>query len=80
MSRKPQDAYEFRLYVFSRAKHDLNALKGTLALLDENGKQLDRTVFNHSDELASKLRKMLRKYKRTITYEDRGKKVEFYKK
>lgn len=80
MPRKPQDAYEFRLYVFKKAKYDLNALKGTIALLDPNGKQLDRTVFNHSDEISAKLRKMLRKHKRTIVYEGRGKKADFFKK
>ena len=80
MPRKPQDAYEFRLYVFRKAKYDLSALKGTIALLDPNGKQVDRTVFNHSDEIASKLRKMLRKHKRTVVYDERGRKAEFYKK
>ena len=79
MPRKPQDAYELRLYVFRKAKYDLNGLKGTIALLDENGKQVDHTVFNHSDEISPKLRKMLRKHKRTIVYEDRGRKAEFYK-
>ena len=80
MPRKPQDAYEFRLYVFKNSKYDLNALKGTIALLDPNGKQLDRTVFNHSDEISAKLRKMLRKHKRTIVYDSRGKKADFHKK
>ena len=78
MPRKPQDAYEFRLYVFKKAKYDLNALKGTIALLDPSGKQVDRTVFHHSDEIAAKLRKMLRKHKRPIVYDSRGKKAEFY--
>lgn len=80
MPRKPQEAYEFRLYIFKKARYDLSSLKGTIALLDNRGKQIDRTVFNHSDEISGKLRKMLRKHKKCIVYEDKGRKVEFFKK
>lgn len=75
MVKQKYETYGFRVYVYKGADCRLNRMQGTIGLLDDKGKMIEEVTFNHSDEIVTKMRKLLSKHKMKIGYYYKGKLV-----
>lgn len=66
-NKKEYRTIGFRVYLYGGFNPAQEA-RGTIALLDKTGKQVEQLTYNHWDEIPQRMRRLLNKHKKENNY------------